>query len=76
MHASLLQDKQFYAGFKLDGVEAYKNLSGSPILRREEQFLVYLDPEYFPFEEEDRVRYFDSSNKFLYIEVDIFICLV
>ena len=51
---------QFYIGFQFDGMKTYSNFTSLP---------VYEDPEYFKFEDEDHVRYFESKDDFMYIKV-------
>ena len=53
-------DLQFYVGFQFDGMETYNNFTSLP---------VFEDPEYFKFEDEDHVRYFNSKESFLHIKV-------
>ena len=61
------QDKQFYAGFDLDGVDSYRNISD--ILPDYGQIQIYLNPEYYSFEEEDLIKHFDPEETYLYIRV-------
>ena len=45
----------------------YRNLSVS--FPEQGEFLVFLDPVYFPFEEENMLKYFDPEDTFLNIMV-------
>ena len=53
-------DLQFYIGFQFDGMNTYNNFTSLP---------VYEDPEYFKFEDEDHIRYFESKDPFLHVKV-------
>ena len=55
---------QFYIGFQFDGMNTYSNFTSLP---------VYEDPEYFKFEDEDHIRYFESKDVFMYIKVSQYI---
>lgn len=61
------QQTRFYAGFVMDGVEEFKNLSAKP---QYGQLLVYPDPVYYPFYEDNGVReFYSSEDEFMHIKV-------
>ena len=62
-------ETKFYAGFVLDGVEEFRNISTAPKFQYG-QLLVYPDPVYYPFHEEDAVReFFPVDDEFIHIKV-------
>ena len=54
------EDVVVEVSFKLDGVEAYRNLTGGP-LDDSSRLTVYYDPEVFPFESPDQTLIFTST---------------
>ena len=57
LESRTFNDIHFYLGFRMDGVHDYRNMSTSPLPQYGE-LLVYSDPVYYAFEEDNSIRDF------------------